>query len=86
MKCALPSHSDVLIVGGGHAGAQAAIALRQAGFVGSITIVGEERDLPYERPPLSKDYFSGEKTFERIRIRPPEFWAERNITMALGFA
>ncbi|MBM3594932.1 MAG: hypothetical protein FJX31_03870 [Alphaproteobacteria bacterium] len=86
MKCALPSHSDVLIVGGGHAGAQAAIALRQAGFVGSITIAGGEPDLPYERPPLSKDYFSGEKTFERIRIRPPEFWAERNITMALGFA
>lgn len=84
MKCALPSHSDILIVGGGHAGAQAAIALRQAGFAGSITIAGEEPDLPYERPPLSKDYFSGEKTFERIRIRPPEFWAERNITMALG--
>lgn len=84
MKCALPSHSDVLIVGGGHAGAQAAIALRQAGFAGSITIAGEELDLPYERPPLSKDYFSGEKTFERIRIRPPEFWADRSITMALG--
>ena len=83
MKCALPSHSEILIVGGGHAGAQAAIALRQAGFAGSITIAGAEPDLPYERPPLSKDYFSGEKSFERIRIRPPEFWVERDINMAL---
>jgi 3-phenylpropionate/trans-cinnamate dioxygenase ferredoxin reductase subunit len=84
MKCAPLSHSDVLIVGGGHAGAQAAIALRQGGFAGSITIVGEEADIPYERPPLSKEYFSGEKPFERIRIRPPEFWEEREIGLELG--
>ncbi len=75
---------DVLIVGGGHAGAQAAIALRQAKFEGSVAIVGEEKDYPYERPPLSKEYFAGEKTFERIMIRPPAFWDERNIRMLLG--
>lgn len=75
---------DVLIVGGGHAGAQSAIALRQSKFEGSIAIVGDEVDYPYERPPLSKDYFAGEKTFERIMIRPSAFWAERSVDMLLG--
>lgn len=72
---------DIIIVGAGHSGAQAAIALRQRKFAGTIAIVGEEPDLPYERPPLSKDYLSGEKSFERILIRPPNFWQEREITI-----
>jgi 3-phenylpropionate/trans-cinnamate dioxygenase ferredoxin reductase subunit len=77
-------HYDVLIVGGGHSGAQAAIALRQAKFEGSIAIVGDELEYPYERPPLSKDYFAGDKAFERILLRPPAFWPERSIEMKLG--
>ena len=77
-------HFDVLIVGGGHAGAQAAIALRQHKFVGSIAIINAEPELPYERPPLSKDYLAGEKTFERLLIRPESFWAERDVTLLLG--
>ncbi|WP_404711324.1 NAD(P)/FAD-dependent oxidoreductase [Sphingomonas sp. MMS24-J13] len=72
---------DVLIVGAGHGGAQAAIALRQNKFTGSIAIVGDEPELPYERPPLSKDYLAGDKTFERILIRPPAFWGERDVAM-----
>jgi len=75
---------DVLIVGTGHAGAQAAIALRQGGFAGSVAMIGEEPDLPYERPPLSKDYLSGNKSFDRMLLRPREFWHDRNITMLLG--
>ncbi len=75
---------DVLIVGGGHGGAQAAIALRQAKFEGSIAIINAEPEYPYERPPLSKDYFAGQKAFERIMIRPPAFWAERQVDMLLG--
>jgi len=78
------SDYDIVIVGGGHAGAQAAIALRQNKFEGTIAIVGDEPELPYERPPLSKDYLSGEKAFERILIRPAAFWQERNITMLPG--
>jgi 3-phenylpropionate/trans-cinnamate dioxygenase ferredoxin reductase subunit len=77
---------DVLIVGGGHGGAQAAIALRQQGFAGTIAIVGAEPDPPYERPPLSKDYLAGEKDFERLLIRPLAFWAERGIDLILGQA
>lgn len=75
---------DILIVGSGHGGAQCAIALRQAGFSGTLAIVGDDPDLPYERPPLSKDYLKGEKSFERILIRPAAFWEERKVTMLCG--
>jgi len=78
------SFNDVVIVGGGHGGAQAAIALRQNGFAGSIAIVGAEPDLPYERPPLSKEYMAGEKPFERILIRPADFWRDRDVSLLLG--
>jgi 3-phenylpropionate/trans-cinnamate dioxygenase ferredoxin reductase subunit len=74
---------DVLIVGGGHSGAQAAIALRQNGHEGTIAIATDEPEIPYERPPLSKEYFAGDKTAERIRIRPVEFWEERKIDLLL---
>ena len=55
------SYYDVLIVGAGHAGAQAAITLRQLGFEGSVGMIGDEKDPPYERPPLSKEYFAGNR-------------------------
>src|SRR5687768_6547898 len=75
--------ADIVIVGTGHGGAQAAIALRQHGFAGSILMIGRDSEPPYERPPLSKDYLAGEKPFERMLIRPREFWAERNVTLML---
>ncbi len=75
---------DVVIVGAGHGGAQAAIALRQNKFDGTIGVIGDEPDFPYERPPLSKEYLQGEKAFERIMIRPAAFWAERDVAMLLG--
>ena len=75
---------DVLIVGTGHGGAQTAAALRHAKFDGRIAMVGEEAHLPYERPPLSKEYLAGEKPFERLLIRPAAFWRDRGIDMLLG--
>lgn len=75
---------DVLIVGAGHGGAQAAIALRQGKFAGSIAVIGDEPELPYERPPLSKEYLAGDKSFDRILIRQPAFWEERQVTMLPG--
>jgi len=79
------SHSfDVVIVGGGHAGAQAAMALRQHGFTGSVAIVGNEPDLPYDRPPLSKDYLAGEKEWDRLVFRSAEAWAEKKVELLLG--
>ena len=76
--------ADVVIVGGGHGGAACAIALRKAGFTGSILIVGKETELPYERPPLSKEYLSGEKVFGRILIRQETFWTQQRIDLRLG--
>ncbi|MET3469689.1 3-phenylpropionate/trans-cinnamate dioxygenase ferredoxin reductase subunit [Novosphingobium sp. 1529] len=76
--------ADVVIVGAGHGGAQAAIALRQNGFEGSILVIGREPELPYERPPLSKEYLARDKTFERIMIRPGAFWQDKGVEMALG--
>jgi 3-phenylpropionate/trans-cinnamate dioxygenase ferredoxin reductase subunit len=75
---------DVVIVGAGHGGAQCAIALRQGGFTGSIVMIGREPEPPYERPPLSKEYFAREKTFDRLYIRPPAFWDEKAIDLRLG--
>lgn len=75
---------DVIIVGSGHGGAQVAIALRQNGFEGSVLMVSQDRELPYERPPLSKEYLSGEKPFERILIRPAQFWSDKDIELRLG--
>lgn len=74
-------HFDILIVGAGHGGAQAAVGLRQRKFEGTIGLIGEEPHLPYERPPLSKEYLSGEKGLERILIRPANFWQERNVAI-----
>lgn len=76
--------AGVIIVGGGHGGAQAAIALRQNGYSGPVTIIGREDEPPYERPPLSKEYMAGEKEFERIYIRPRAFWEEKQVELLLG--
>ena len=73
------SFSDVLIVGAGHGGAQAALALRQRGFEGRITMVTREAFAPYERPPLSKDYLAGARPFEKLLIRPEKYWADRQV-------
>ena len=74
---------DVVIVGAGHGGAQAAVALRQGGFAGSIAMIGNEAEPPYERPPLSKEYLAQEKPFERLYIRPPAYWAEKHVELLL---
>ncbi|MGE3690770.1 MAG: NAD(P)/FAD-dependent oxidoreductase [Novosphingobium sp.] len=78
------AQADVVIVGAGHGGAQCAIALRQGNFEGSIAMIGREPEPPYERPPLSKEYFAREKTFDRLYIRPPQFWEEKGVDLILG--
>ncbi|MFT4025741.1 MAG: FAD-dependent oxidoreductase [Novosphingobium sp.] len=78
------SKADVVIVGAGHGGAQCAIALRQNGFTGRVVMVGREPEPPYERPPLSKEYFARERTFDRLYIRPPAFWEEKEVELILG--
>jgi NADPH-dependent 2,4-dienoyl-CoA reductase/sulfur reductase-like enzyme len=82
----ITQHADVVIIGTGHGGSQAAIALRQHGFEGSILMIGRDDAPPYERPPLSKEYLAGDKGFERIMIRPEKFWDEKDIALRLGAA
>ena len=77
-------HFDVIIVGTGHGGAHTAVQLRQMGYAGSIALIGEEPEYPYERPPLSKDFLSGDKDFARMLLRPVVFWADRDITVVTG--
>jgi 3-phenylpropionate/trans-cinnamate dioxygenase ferredoxin reductase component len=75
---------DIAIVGSGHAGARAAVALRESGFAGTIGLIGAEEGLPYERPPLSKEYLAGEKPVERILLRPAHFWEAQRIERVPG--
>ena len=75
---------DVVIVGTGQGGAAAAIQLRQQGFTGSVAVVGRESEPPYERPPLSKEYMLGEKSFDRLLLRPREFWSAKALDLVLG--
>lgn len=75
---------SVVIVGAGEAGGQTAIALRQGGFGGAITLVGDENHVPYERPPLSKTFLAGEVGLDRLYMRAPGFFAEHAIGLRLG--
>jgi 3-phenylpropionate/trans-cinnamate dioxygenase ferredoxin reductase component len=74
----------VVIVGAGQAGAQVAVSLRQLGYGGEITLLGEERQLPYQRPPLSKAYLSGEMALERTYLRSESYYAKHGIDLRLG--
>ncbi len=74
----------VAIVGGGQAGASLAMQLRARGFAGRVTIYGDEPYLPYQRPPLSKKYLSGEWERDRLLLRSTSFWDDNRIDMRVG--
>ena len=74
----------VVIVGAGQAGYQCAESLRLEGYEGTITLIGEEPGLPYQRPPLSKDYLLGETDAERILYRPKEFYEQSPVELKLA--
>jgi 3-phenylpropionate/trans-cinnamate dioxygenase ferredoxin reductase component len=75
-----------IIVGGGMAGAIAAQTLREEGFDGSITLLSQEPNLPYERPPLSKDYLQGNADRDSIFVHPESWYAEHAVELSLGGA
>ena len=76
--------STTVIAGAGHAGGQTAISLRQAGYEGRIVVCGDEPVPPYQRPPLSKKYLSGELALPRVFLRPEGFYATHDIELRLG--
>jgi 3-phenylpropionate/trans-cinnamate dioxygenase ferredoxin reductase subunit len=78
------SVNTVVIIGAGEAGGQTAIALRQGGFAGRIVVIGDERYVPYERPPLSKAFLAGEAELERMYMRGPEFYPQNRIELRLA--
>jgi 3-phenylpropionate/trans-cinnamate dioxygenase ferredoxin reductase component len=75
-----------VIAGAGLAGAKAAEALRAEGFEDRIVLVGEEPELPYERPPLSKEYLRGEVPREQPRVHDDGFYAEHDVELLAGTA
>ena len=76
--------ADFLVLGASLAGASAAIALRKYSVDARITLIGEEEQAPYERPPLSKGYLRGEVAIDKLLVRPPEFYAQHGITTMFG--
>lgn len=71
----------IVIVGAGHAAGQAAASLRQEGYEDEIILIGDEPFIPYQRPPLSKAYLSGEQGIERVYLRPEKFYEDKNVTV-----
>jgi 3-phenylpropionate/trans-cinnamate dioxygenase ferredoxin reductase subunit len=78
------SPESVVIVGASHAGGSAAALLRQFGFTGSITLVGDEPVPPYHRPLLSKAWLKGEVSADALLLRPKDFYAEHAVSLRLG--
>lgn len=78
--------SGVAIIGAGQAGHSLAEKLRSLGYAAPITIFGAEPVPPYERPPLSKGYLLGEQAKERLFLRPPAIYEEKQITLKLGMS
>ena len=75
-----------IIIGAGQAGLQVAVELRQAGYAGAVTLVGEEAAQPYHRPPLSKAYLTSEKSLDALQMRGQAFYTEQAITFLPGLA
>ena len=74
----------IVVIGAGQAGGSACVALRQFGYEGDITLVGDEAAPPYQRPPLSKAYFKGEMTEDRLYVKPLAWYEEKSVTLKLG--
>ena len=76
--------THVVVIGAGQAGSSLVAKLRNGGFTGQVTLIGEESVPPYQRPPLSKKYLLGEMELERLFLRPEAFYAENDIDMHLN--
>lgn len=76
--------SNIVVIGAGQAGSSLVAKLRNLGFDGKITLIGEEAAPPYQRPPLSKKYLLGEMELERLYLRPESFYEENDIELRLS--
>ena len=78
------SDSRCVVIGASHAGVTLALQLRKEGWKGAISLVGAESELPYHRPPLSKEHLAGEKSLDAMRLRPEKMFSDNNIELQLG--
>ncbi len=76
--------STIIILGGGQAGAQAVDSLRREGYTGRLLLIGDEPHLPYQRPPLSKQYLAGEMSDDRLPFRQQAFYDQHRVELRLG--
>jgi 3-phenylpropionate/trans-cinnamate dioxygenase ferredoxin reductase subunit len=84
MTTATSTQNAFVIVGASLAGAQAAQTLRGEGFDGPLILIGDETELPYERPPLSKDYLMGNAAKGKLFVHPREWYGENDVDLRLG--
>jgi 3-phenylpropionate/trans-cinnamate dioxygenase ferredoxin reductase component len=75
---------SILIIGAAHAGVQLAASLRDEGFEGKIQLLSEEKDAPYQKPPLSKGFLHGKQTEENLLFRNATFYENNHIELILG--
>lgn len=80
----MPGTKTLVIVGASYAGVQLAATARELGFEEPITILGDERHLPYQRPPLSKGLLTGKTTVDQLQLRGPDFFTQNRIDLQLG--
>jgi len=73
--------NNLVIIGTGQSAAQCALTLRRNMFKDNITMIGEEKHLPYQRPPLSKEFLSGEVSLERVFMKSKEFFDQNDVTI-----
>jgi 3-phenylpropionate/trans-cinnamate dioxygenase ferredoxin reductase component len=78
--------STIVILGGGQAGAQAVDTLRREGFAGRLVLIGDEPHLPYQRPPLSKQFLAGDMAPDRLPFRHQPFYDQHRVELKLGQA
>ncbi len=76
--------AGIVIIGAGQGAGQAAASFRQSGYDGELLILGEESYPPYQRPPLSKQYLSGELPLERVYVRAEKFYKENDIEVRMN--
>lgn len=81
---AIGNNEPVVVVGAGQAGFSVASKLRDLGHDGPVTLVGDEPQPPYQRPPLSKAYLLGEMSVDRLLLRPDEFYGQKSIALRLS--
>lgn len=75
---------NVVIIGASHAAVEAISTLRKNAWEGSITLIGDEPGLPYKRPPLTKGYYRGELSAEKLAIKAPSFYQTANVDLRLN--